>query len=117
MSVQKFQSNHPFEKRLEESTKIREKYKDRIPIIVLKHETCELPTIDKHKYLVPQDMSFSQFIFVIRKRIQLDPAQCLFISINNQLVNGSKMVSEIYQDFKDKDGFLYVVYTSENTFG
>ena len=117
MSVQKFQSNHPFEKRLEESTKIREKYKDRIPIIVLKHETCELPTIDKHKYLVPQDMSFSQFIFVIRKRIQLDPSQSLFSVINGKLVNGSTTVGVIYNDLKDNDGFLYVVYTSENTFG
>ncbi len=117
MSVAEFQSKHSFEKRKEESEKICEKYKDRIPIIVLKHKSCELPTIDKHKYLVPQDMSFSQFIFVIRKRIKLDSAKSLFTSINGQLVNGSSMVSEIYHQSKDPDGFLYVVYTSENTFG
>lgn len=117
MSVEEFQSKHLFEKRKEESEKIREKYKDRIPIIVLKHKSCDLPTIDKHKYLVPHDMSFSQFIFVIRKRIKLDSAQSLFTSINGKLVSGSSLVSAIYQQNKDKDGFLYVVYTSENTFG
>ena len=117
MSVKEFQTKHPFEKRSEESSRIMEKYKDRIPIIVLKHQSCELPTIDKHKYLVPKDMTFSQFIFVIRKRIQLDPSQCLFTSINDQLVNSSSLVCDIYERSKDKDGFLYVVYTSENTFG
>tara|TARA_Y100000389_G_scaffold204184_1_gene255440 strand:- start:1603 stop:1956 length:354 start_codon:yes stop_codon:yes gene_type:complete len=117
MSVEEFQSKHRFSKRCEESSKIMEKYKDRIPIIVLKHKSCELPTIDKHKYLVPKDMTFSQFIFVIRKRIHLDPSQCLFTSVNNQLVNSSSLVSDIYGHSKDKDGFLYVVYTSENTFG
>jgi GABA(A) receptor-associated protein len=117
MSVEKFQKNHTFEKRAEESSKVIDKYKDRIPIIVLKHENCTLPTIDKHKYLVPKDMSFSQFIFVIRKRIQLNPSETLFTVVNGQLVNGSTQVDEIYHRLKDKDGFLYVVYTSENTFG
>ena len=68
MSVEEFQSKHPFEKRCEESSKIMEKYKDRIPIIVLKHKSCELPTIDKHKYLVPKDMTMGQFTYIIRKR-------------------------------------------------
>lgn len=117
MTVDEFQKKHPFEKRSEESSRIMEKYKDRIPIIVLKHKSCELPTIDKHKYLVPKDMTFSQFIFIIRKRIHLNPSQSLFVSVGNQLANGSSLVCNIYERFKDKDGFLYVVYTSENTFG
>ena len=117
MSVAEFQSKHSFEKRKEESEKICEKYKDRIPIIVLKHKSCELPTIDKHKYLVPQDMSFSQFIFVIRKRIKLDSTKTIFITINNGLIPGNRSLSEIYSEYKDEDGFLYIVYTNENTFG
>jgi GABA(A) receptor-associated protein len=117
MSVQKFQSRNSLEKRLDESTRILEKYKDRIPIIVLKHDRSELPEIDKNKYLVPNDMSYSQFIFVIRKRIKLDPSETLFTCINNELVSGSTRVDQIYNDKKDKDGFMYVVYTSENTFG
>ena len=117
MSVDNFKKNTTFDNRKSESSRILEKYPDRIPIIVLKNNTCDLPTIDKHKYLVPKDMSFSQFIFVIRKRIQLDPSQSLFTVINGKLVNGSTNVDIIYNDLKDKDGFLYVVYTSENTFG
>jgi len=112
-----FKDNISFDKRKQESTKIIEKFSGRIPIIVEKHDSCILPTIDKCKYLVPKDMTISQFLFVIRKRIQLDSSQSLFITVNNSLVIGNHTVGAIYEDKKDEDGFLYIVYTSENTFG
>ena len=59
----------------------------------------------------------AKFIFIIRKRINLEPSQSLFIMINNSMVVGSRLISDVYDDMKDEDGFLYVTYTSENTFG
>ena len=112
-----FKNKHAFNKRKEESDNIIEKYPDRIPIIVQKHGTTELPDIDKCKYLVPKNMGITQFSFIIRKRIKLDSSQAIFITINNKLVGSSKTISEIYHDEKDDDGFLYVIYTGENTFG
>ena len=41
----------------------------------------------------------------------------IFLMINNQLCPSNKLMSEIYEDLGDKDGFLYIHYTSENTFG
>ena len=112
-----FKNKTSFDQRKEDSTRIFQKYTDRIPIIVERHETCELQELDKCKYLVPKDMTMSQFIFVIRKRIKLNPSQALFITVNNTLVTASQTVGRIYEDQKDEDGFLYVVYTSENTYG
>lgn len=112
-----FRNKNSLDKRIQESENIRVKYTDRIPIIVEKNKTSNLPEIDKCKYLVPKDMTMSQFMFVIRKRIKLNPAQALFITVNHTLVAASQTVGEIYENQKDKDGFLYVVYTSENTFG
>jgi len=117
MSVSRYQTEHTFEKRTEESAKIIKKYTDRVPIIVLKHETCGLPDIDKNKYLVPRDMSLSQFVFVIRKRVHLKASESLFITINQRLMSGSTPIDTIYDELKDPDGFIYIVYTSENTFG
>ena len=117
MSISRYQTEHTFEGRKEESSKIIEKYTDRVPIIVLKHETCELPDIDKRKYLVPRDMSLSHFIFEIRKRVNLKSSESLFITINQRLISGSTPIDAIYDELKDPDGFLYVVYSSENTFG
>ena len=103
--------------RKKESNKILSKHPNRVPIIVEKYKDCKLNDIKNKKYLVPTSMEFKQFIYVVRKSIQLDPSQALFITINNKLVTGSKQMGEIYEEYKNKDGFLYVVYTSENTFG
>ena len=112
-----FKKKNSFEKRKKEASSVLEKYPDRIPIIVQKHNTCELPDIDKSKYLVPKDMNMSQFSFIIRKRIKLDPSQAIFITIGHSLAASNKTLTELYNDNKDEDGFLYMLYTNENTFG
>ena len=112
-----FKDDNLFEKRKNESQTIIAKYPGRIPVIVEKYKDCELPNIDKIKYLVPKDMTIGQFMFIIRKRIKLESNQSLFITINSVLVSSNATISEIYGSNKDEDGFLYVIYTSENTFG
>ena len=112
-----FKQVNPIEKRKNESITIIGKYPGRVPIIVEKYKSSELPDIDKTKYLVPKDMSISQFMFIIRKRIKIEPSQTLFITINSILVSSGSTVGEVYEVNKDEDGFLYVIYTGENTFG
>jgi GABA(A) receptor-associated protein len=112
-----FKKQNTLEKRKNESQTIVKKYPGRIPIIVEKYHDCELPDIDKIKYLVPKDMTISQFMFIMRKRIKLESSQSLFVTVNSILVSSNAKICEIYDDNKDEDGFLYVVYTSENTFG
>ena len=54
MSTNNFKGKHSFEKRIEESDRMLEKYPDRIPVIVEKAPNQrDIPTIDKSKYLVP----------------------------------------------------------------
>ena len=112
-----FKNKNSYEKRFSESKSVMEKYKDRLPIIVLKSQNCSLPDVDKCKYLVPKDMTMGQFIYVIRRRINLKSEQALFITVNNNLIASSESIDMIYEKNKDEDGFLYVTYTSENTFG
>ena len=112
-----FKEKNDFEKRCGEAENITTKYPDRVPIIVEKHHTCKLKDIDKCKYLVPKDMTMGQFIYIIRKRIDLESSQSLFVTINGLLVASSESICNVYNDKKDEDGFLYIVYTSENTFG
>ena len=50
-----FKSKYTFDKRKAESERIKERYPDRLPIIVEKNSNCKmLPDIDKNKYLVPK---------------------------------------------------------------
>jgi GABA(A) receptor-associated protein len=73
------------EKRKAESERIRSKYPDRIPVICEKAEKSNIPDIDKKKYLVPSDLTVGQFVYVIRRRIKVDPNTNIFIFVNNVL--------------------------------
>lgn len=112
-----FKDEYPFEKRKEEAVRIRSKFPDRIPVICEKVEKLDIMEIDKRKYLVPADLTVGQFVYVIRKRIQLPSEKAIFIFINDILPPTAALMSTIYNEHKDEDGFLYVLYSGENTFG
>jgi len=69
------------------------------------------------RYLVPCDLTVGQFVYVIRKRIKLSPDKAIFIFIDNVLPPTAALMSSIYDENKDEDGFLYVTYSGETTFG
>ena len=112
-----FKERHPFEQRKAESERIRKKYSDRVPIIVEMAKKTELPPLDKCKYLVPQDLTIGQFVYVIRRRIKLSPEKAIFIFVNNTIPPTSSLASSVYKENKDEDGFLYFTVSSESTFG
>lgn len=74
-------------------------------------------SIDKKKYLVPSDLTVGQFVYVIRKRIKLSPEKAIFIFVDEVLPPTAALMSSIYEEHKDEDGFLYISYSGENTFG
>ncbi|KAG5372247.1 Autophagy-related protein 8 [Yarrowia sp. C11] len=113
----KFKDEHPFEKRRAEAERIRKKYDDRVPVICEKVEKSDIPVIDKKKYLVPADLTVGQFVYVIRKRIKLSSERAIFIFVDDVLPPTAALMSSIYEEHKDEDGFLYVTYSGENTFG
>lgn len=102
---------------MNESDRIMNKYPDRIPIIVKKRKGSDAPSIDKSKYLVPKDMTINQFTFIIRKRLKLEPSKALFVTINGNLPVSNEQINDIYLREKNEDGFLYIIYSFENTFG
>ena len=108
-----------FENRLEMTRRIKERYSSRIPIIVLQPEhNNNIPKLSQYKYLVPDDLTVSQFMFVLRKRIKLDHSKALFMFVNRSvLLNGSMYMDLVYNQYKSDDGFLYITLAGENTFG
>ena len=113
-----FKSIHSFETRSQEASRIRQKFPGRIPIIVERLERSKtIPLIDKQKFLVPPDLTLGQFVFVIRKRIQMSPEQALFVFVNNSLPTTGTIMRELYMSHQSDDGFLYLKYCGENVFG
>ena len=76
--------NHK-EQRKAEAEKIRNKYPERIPVVVEKVPNSQIPEIDKRKFLVPNDISVAQFMWIIRKRIQLASEKAIFLFVNKTI--------------------------------
>jgi GABA(A) receptor-associated protein len=86
-------------------------------VICEKVEKSDIATIDKKKYLVPADLTVGQFVYVIRKRIKLSPEKAIFIFVDEVLPPTAALMSSIYEEHKDEDGFLYITYAAHHFFG
>ncbi|KAL9546247.1 hypothetical protein MBANPS3_006750 [Mucor bainieri] len=103
--------------RLRESNRILSKYPDRIPIICEKVEGNSIARMSKQKYLIPSDICLGQFIYSIRKSIKLSEEKAIYMYIGGNIPTVSESLENLYAQFKDEDGFLYLNYAGENTFG
>ena len=113
-----FKKKHSLEDRKAESKKILEKYPERIPIIVTKDPKSQLSDMDKNKFLTPCELTLGQFLFLIRKRIKVDETTSLFIFVQETILAPTSFTMQsLYDSYKDEDGFLYLMYCSENVFG
>ena len=102
------------EERIKISEKIKSKYPQRVPIIV---DCKEEINLDKNKYIVPNDLTVGQFIYILKKSIQINNEQTIFLLCNNKLITATEIISNLYHKQKDSDGFLYIIICLENTFG
>jgi len=113
-----FKNKYSFNQRKINCDNILSKYPDRIPVICEKHPySRNAPDIDKSKYLVDHYLTLAQFILVIRKRMRLKPEVALYIFVDGSIPSNSSFVYNLFLDNRDDDGFLYITYDIENTFG
>ena len=106
------------QERKDEVKRVLEKYPDRIPIVCERNtKSKNTPDIDKNKYLVPNDLTVGQFLYVIRKRLNITSDKALFLFINGMIPSSSSYICSIYDENKDEDGYLYILYSFENVFG
>jgi GABA(A) receptor-associated protein len=113
--INSFKSNFSYDARKKEADKLRKKYPDKYPVVCDTDKTA--PKLDKNKYLVSGDITIGQFLYVVRKRIELTPEYALYFYINGRLLPPSQLVSQVYNEMHEDDGFLYIQIFGESTFG
>lgn len=97
---------------------LMKKYAGRIPVVITKKVRDPLNDLDKNKYLISKDMLFWKFICILRKRLELPAQKALYVLSNHgRLISNSSSMNMIYESEKSADGFLRLVYASENAFG
>lgn len=114
-----FKNEFRFVDRFTESRRVLHKYPDRVPIICERSLTAgrDCPIIDKRKYLAPRELTMGQFLYIIRKRLHLPAEKAMFLFINGTIPSTTSLINEVYHRYRDDDGYLYITYGQENTFG
>jgi GABA(A) receptor-associated protein len=114
-----FSKKYSLYDRWTESSRIMKKYPDKIPIICecLTNVSIDCSHINQIKYLVPRDLTIGQFIYMIRKRINILREKAIFLFINGGIPSSTRILGDLYDYYKANDGFIYIKYSYENTFG
>lgn len=113
-----FKNSHTINERKKHSAALRAKYDMSIPVIceIAKRNKSTIK-LDKHKFLVPSYLNVGQFLGIIHKRIKKSPESAILIFVKDTLAPTSMKMNDLYNQYKDEDGFLYATICCENTFG
>jgi len=111
-----FRKSFPLDKRISVCKALMDKYTDKIPIIVSKGKR-DAPELKKNKFLVPCDIPLGKFLYELRKHMTVNNCEGIFLFINNTIPPINMNMGELYNKYKEDDGFLYITYSTESTFG
>ncbi len=113
-AIPNFRELYTFEQRYEQSKHVLSKYPNSVPIIVQGDVSLK-----KHKYLVPSGLTIGHFMASVRKQLNcpLNSQQGLVFSCGTHFPNAHELISVVFNNYRDKDGFLYMDIHVENTFG
>jgi GABA(A) receptor-associated protein len=107
-----------FPARRAESIRLREKYSDRIPVLcVASLNSKDQLLLKKQRFLIPNNFTAGQFLHLLRKQVNLRSDVALYIFINNMIPATSQDFLTLDNEHRSLDGFLYVSYATESTFG
>jgi GABA(A) receptor-associated protein len=133
MEARRFRDKNTLEQRSRDTRKVKDKYSGkRIPCFASRRDE-RLPAFKKSKYLVDRNLTISQFTGVVRSHLQfgIKPVKngirtdslssgtavfCL-LAHDNTMPCGAHRIAHYYETHQDEDGFLYFIFTAEETFG
>jgi len=109
------QSKETFDVRKKDASDIKQKFPEKLPVIITKLKGSELMNLEKMKYLIPCDMTVKKLINYLGKLLKLSEEKELVLYVNdNIIIDDSQKMSIIYEKNKSEDEFLRITF-SENT--
>ena len=106
------------EERQQAFQKLMSDFPGKIPIIIDRHpDFPNLQNIEKHKFLIDKNMSLSSFknFFAEKYFKSSNSIICIKFYVINIEITEEMSLSELYEKYKEEDGFLYLKYSYDNT--
>ena len=114
-TFEKFQKT-PLESRKKQSQQLMEKNNGRIPMLVQSNKSVSF-NLQKSKFLANRSMNVREFLLKIRKRSSIKEDKAIFFYCNNKLLTPQQKLGDVYDKFKNEDGFLYLTLSEMSTMG
>jgi hypothetical protein len=124
-----FRKRFKFEERKEITDKILGKYEEKCPLYLSFDSQLNLKSLKNYnRYIVTNNLTLSQFLMIVKKKINFDSTESLTLFIEIYDKNSSNIkdtivaplsssIASIYDMNKNDDGFLYMRLVKENVFG
>ena len=111
--------NRPLEERKEKLEKLLTKNPNKIPIIFEKHKDSKLRIENQDaKFISTKNIKLSEFTRQLRDMWKLKEDASVFFSCGNKaILNQDSLIGDLYDQYKDEDGYLYIQYREVETFG
>ena len=94
----------------------KHKYPDKIPLIIESANDNYTENINLKIGMKP-NLRVCQLLYTIRKEAKLSERESYYIYANKKIVPNNRFIKNIYKEFKDDDGFLYLGVMKLPTFG
>jgi hypothetical protein len=99
---------------------ILNKYPDRIPIVLFSKTYIKGNPL---KFIVPYELTITQFMVLLRTKIELKPEEAIFIFVKDTetgqdiMLQSSLTMDSLYSKYKDKEQLLNLFFEKEAVFG
>ncbi len=97
------------------------KHPNRVPIIISSNSFKEH---GQHRFIVPNNITIAEFMKILRNKVSLRPEEAIYVFVKDItiskegiLVPSSSTVESIYNQYKDKNLVLNLIYEKEEIFG
>ena len=105
----------PNEKKVEIPSTLIPKLPNNIPLI-LRDTKGELGNIQR-KLLIPRYFRINDLGMKVRRMIQISEDSSLFFFSGRVVFQPQQLIGDIFDRYKEKDGFLYIDLSSRQAFG
>ena len=113
----------PFRKRdtatkLSKLEKLRETNPNKVPIVFETHPISKITSVREMKFFCGRNLKIAFFTQEIIKKCNLSPESSLYFCCgDNRLIKSDVTIGELFDRFKDKDGYLYVQFREIESLG